>query len=175
MKSTCLDQIQFLNIKKWTPGCTYFESNQQPERILVGVLLCSDLAEADGGVPPPIFWQIRKLWLQRRHAALLLATPDLKTFRHPCILLNMRAWVTSIISLQKKKVLRFAQYVTLPIHAHWVITIFEFSDCYLIDPAKKVFPKISENGLSEIYFNFNFGFLLSRKTQMTKNSILSQV
>ena len=32
-------------------------------------------------------------------------------------------------------------YVKLPIDAYRVITIFEFSDIYLIDPAKKIFRK----------------------------------
>ena len=44
-----------------------------------------------------------------------------------------------------------------------------------LSPSKKDFPKISENGLSEKCFDFASGFLLSRKTQMTKKSNLSQV
>ena len=35
----------------------------------------------------------------------------------------------------------FLWYVKLPISAYWVINIFEFSDVYLIDPAKKIFQK----------------------------------
>ena len=33
------------------------------------------------------------------------------------------------------------QYLKLPIDAYRVITIFELSDVYLIDPAKKIFRK----------------------------------
>ena len=43
--------------------------------------------------------------------------------------------------LQKKIMMHFLLYVKLPIDAYWVITIFEFSDIYLMDPAKKIFRK----------------------------------
>ena len=41
----------------------------------------------------------------------------------------------------EKKVLRYAQYVKLPIDAHPVYTIFESTEYYLIHPAKEIFRK----------------------------------
>ena len=46
-----------------------------------------------------------------------------------------------IVCSKKKKVLRFAQYVKLPIDAFQVYIIFEWSEYYLIHPAKEIFRK----------------------------------
>ena len=46
-----------------------------------------------------------------------------------------------VMLLQKKKVLRFAQYLKLPINAYQVYTNFEWTEVYLIHPAKEIFRK----------------------------------
>jgi hypothetical protein len=48
--------------------------------------------------------------------------------------------LTYILLLQKK-VLRFAQYLKLPINVHPVYIIFECREYYLIHPAKEIFRK----------------------------------
>ena len=46
-----------------------------------------------------------------------------------------------VTTTEKINTLHLLQYVKLPINAHRVISIFEVSDCYLIDPAKRIFRK----------------------------------
>ena len=44
-------------------------------------------------------------------------------------------------NIEKTNMTLKVQYLKLPIDAYRVITIFELSDVYLIDPAKKIFRK----------------------------------
>ena len=46
-----------------------------------------------------------------------------------------------LLLFHRKKVLRFAQYLKLSIDVHQVYIIFEWTEVYLIHPAKEIFRK----------------------------------
>ena len=52
---------------------------------------------------------------------------------------------------EKKKVLRFAQYLKLPIDAYQVYTNFESTEVYLIHPAKEIFRKFPKMVILEFF------------------------
>ena len=77
--------------------------------------------------------------------------------------------------LQKKKVLRFAQYLKLPIDAYWVIATFEVPEIYLIDPAKEIFRKFPKMDILDFFLILPLDIYLIEFTQLTKNSVLGLV
>ena len=53
----------------------------------------------------------------------------------------MQVGISDECNNEKKNMILKVQYLTLPIDAYRDIPIFECSDYYLIDPAKKIFRK----------------------------------
>ena len=80
----------------------------------------------------------------------------------------------SVINSQKK-VLRFAQYVKLPIDAHRVIINFEVSGIYLAHPAKKIFRKFPKMDFLKNVLILPLDIYLVEFTQLTKTSVLGLV
>ena len=55
------------------------------------------------------------------------------------------------------------------------MAIFEVSDIYLIDPAKKIFRKFPKMVIFEFILNLPQVFYLVESTQIAKSSVLGQV
>ena len=82
--------------------------------------------------------------------------------------------ITAIIS-QKKKVLRFDQYLKLPIDAHRVITIFELSGIYLMGPTKKIFRKFPKMDFLNFFLILSPKFYYIELAQLAKHTVLGYV
>ena len=83
--------------------------------------------------------------------------------------------VPSVLLFTEKKVLRYAQYLKLPIDAHQVYTIFECHFVCLISPAKEIFQKFPKMVIFEFILNLPQVFYLVEATQITKNCFLRQL
>ena len=70
--------------------------------------------------------------------------------------------------------MHYLQYLKLPIDAHRVINIFELSDYYLIDPAKKIFRKFPKIDFLKNILILPLDIYLIEFTQLTKNCVLGQ-
>ena len=98
-------------------------------------------------------------------------------YRFDVIIIKHLPWYGQyggVALLQKKKVLRFAQYLKLPIDAYQVYTIFEFTEVYLIHPAKEIFRKFPKMAFLKNVLILPLDIYLLEFTQLTKTCVLCQ-
>ena len=88
---------------------------------------------------------------------------------------NIGALLVVIYYRKKIFTLHFLQYVKLPINAYRVIAIFELSEVYLIDPAKKIFRKFPKLDFLKNILILSLKFYYIELTQLTKNTVLGYV